>query len=146
MCFKNIWAMIWQNQQNECVPREDSDQLGIHPVWSESSLSASRKLGSLAPIESTAKTLIRMGGCPGWPVFAGHTQFVGSYAVSRSYDTIISVFDLVNIYPTIPKFWYKGILRVWCTNTCYMNVKLTLVLNCGFICCSERTKVLNVCF
>ena len=25
-----IWAVIWQNQQNECAPREDSDQHG-HP-------------------------------------------------------------------------------------------------------------------
>ena len=33
-----IWATTWQNQQNEC----------IRPVWSESSLSAWRKLGSLA--------------------------------------------------------------------------------------------------
>ena len=34
---------------------------------SESSLSAWRKLGSLAThIERTAKTLIRLGGCPGW--------------------------------------------------------------------------------
>ena len=31
-----------------CVPTEDSDQPGIRPVWSESSLSTWRKLGSLA--------------------------------------------------------------------------------------------------
>ena len=28
------WAATWQNQQNECAPREGSDQPGIHPVWS----------------------------------------------------------------------------------------------------------------
>ena len=39
--------------------------LGIRPVWSESSLSAWRKLRSL-PIKRTAKTLIRLGRCPGW--------------------------------------------------------------------------------
>ena len=38
--------------------------LGICPVWSESSLSAWRKLGSLAT--HWAHTLIRLGGCPGW--------------------------------------------------------------------------------
>ena len=60
-----IWATTWQNQQNKSAPSEDSDQLGhpprlirvfaglqislgICPVWSESSLSAWRKLGSLA--------------------------------------------------------------------------------------------------
>ena len=42
-----------------------SISLGILPVWSESSLSAWRKFGSLAT-HSTAKTLIRLGGCPGW--------------------------------------------------------------------------------
>ena len=31
-----------------CASSEDSDQLGLRPVWSESSLSAWRKLGSLA--------------------------------------------------------------------------------------------------
>ena len=35
-----IWASTWQNQQNECAPSEDSDQPGIRPVWSESSLFA----------------------------------------------------------------------------------------------------------
>ena len=47
-------------------PAKTQISLGIHPVWSESSLSAWRKLGSLAPIERTAKTLIRLGRCPGW--------------------------------------------------------------------------------
>ena len=37
-----IWAASWQNQQNGMCT-------GIRPVWSESSLSAWRKLGSLAP-------------------------------------------------------------------------------------------------
>ena len=60
-----------------CVPSEDSDQLGhppsliqislgVRPVWSESSLSAWRKLGSLAAHWAQAKTLIWLGGCPGW--------------------------------------------------------------------------------
>ena len=46
------WAASWQNQQNDCASSEDSDQpghpprlvivvaVGIHPVWSESSLCA----------------------------------------------------------------------------------------------------------
>ena len=63
--------------------------LGIHPVWSETSLSAWRKLESLAthwapsedsdpPGQRPAKTLIRLGRSPGWSVFAGRTcHFVG---------------------------------------------------------------------
>ena len=39
--------------------------LGIRPVWSESSLSAWRNLGLLATHWRSAKTLIRLGGCPG---------------------------------------------------------------------------------
>ena len=35
-----IWAVTWQNQQNECAPNEDQISLDIRPVWSESSLSA----------------------------------------------------------------------------------------------------------
>ena len=49
-CKLSIWATSWQNQQNYCAQwrlSEDSDQQ-IRPVWSEYSLSAGRKLGSLA--------------------------------------------------------------------------------------------------
>ena len=35
-----IWAATWQNQQCGRAPSEDSDQPGIRPVWSESSLCA----------------------------------------------------------------------------------------------------------
>ena len=48
LCQKYNWAASWQNQQCGCAPSEDSDQLGIRPVWSESSLSAWRKHKSLA--------------------------------------------------------------------------------------------------
>ena len=37
---QTIWAAAWQNQQNDCAPSKDSDQLGNCPVWSESSLCA----------------------------------------------------------------------------------------------------------
>ena len=48
-----------------CAPSEDSDQPG-HPT----SLISQRcppeaKLGPKLPTERTAKTLIRLGGCPG---------------------------------------------------------------------------------
>ena len=47
-------------------PAKIQISLGIRPVWSESSLSAWRKLGSLTTHSAEAKTLIRLGGCPGW--------------------------------------------------------------------------------
>ena len=57
------WAASWQNQQNGMCTQIS---LVNCPVWSESSLSAWRKLGSLLPIERTLETLIRLGRCPGW--------------------------------------------------------------------------------
>ena len=47
-------------------PSKTQTSLGIRPVWSEFSLSAWRKLGSLTFFERTMKDLIRLGGCPGW--------------------------------------------------------------------------------
>ena len=68
-----IWAATWQNQQNERAPSEDSD-LGIRPVWSESSLSAWRKLGSLATHWAHSEDSDQTGRMPRliW-VFAGRT-------------------------------------------------------------------------
>ena len=56
-----FWAMKWHVR-----PAKTQISLGIRPVWSESSLSAWRKLGSLATHWAQAKTLIRLGRCPGW--------------------------------------------------------------------------------
>ena len=51
-------------------PTKSQISLGICPVWSESLLSAWRKLRSLATHWAQAKTLIRLGGCPGWSEFS----------------------------------------------------------------------------
>ena len=48
-------------------PAKTQISLGICPVWSESSLSAWRMLGSLATL-SVQRRLIRLGGWPGWSV------------------------------------------------------------------------------
>ena len=101
LCFNNIIEPPHDKTSNVVVcPAKSQISLGIRPVWSESSLSAWRKLGSLPthcvhsedwsdwaasaqsdqslrcpheeslgpylPIVCTAKTLIRLGGCPGW--------------------------------------------------------------------------------
>ena len=43
-----IWDIAWQNQQNDVRPAKTQISLGLCPVWSESSLSAWRNLGSIA--------------------------------------------------------------------------------------------------
>ena len=60
------WAATWQNQQSGCAPSEDSDQPGICPVWSESSLSAWRKLGTLATHRAHSEDSDQTGRIPGW--------------------------------------------------------------------------------
>ena len=57
-----------------CAPREDSDQPGQCPVWSESLLSARRKLASLATLWMNSEDSDQTGWMPRliW-VFAGHT-------------------------------------------------------------------------
>ena len=56
-----------------CAPSEDSE-LGVRPVWSESSLSASRKLGSLATQWAHSENSHQTGRMPRliW-LFAGCT-------------------------------------------------------------------------
>ena len=48
-----MWAATWQNQQNESAPSEDRCALIGY-------------LRTQAFFMRTAKTLIRLGGCPGW--------------------------------------------------------------------------------
>ena len=56
-------------------PAKTQISLGIRPVWSDWASAQSdqsqrcppeAKLGPKLPTERTAKTLIRLGGCPGW--------------------------------------------------------------------------------
>ena len=47
-------------------PEKIQISLDIRPVWSESSLSIWRNIGSSSTHWAPAKTLIRLGGCPGW--------------------------------------------------------------------------------
>ena len=61
------WSTAWQNQQNDlCAQRR------LRSAWAFAQSDQSQrcppeaKLGPKLPIEHTAKTLIRLGGCPGW--------------------------------------------------------------------------------
>ena len=77
-----IWATSWQNQQNECVPSEDSTDkliqisLGIRSVWSVFAVRMKKPWVLSYPL-STQQRLIRLCGCLIW-VFVEHTgHFVG---------------------------------------------------------------------
>ena len=85
---KYNWAATWQNQQNTENPKKNTielrhDQtnkrramtlikLDIRPVWASAQFDQSlccqheETLGPKPTIEHKAKTLIRLGGCPGW--------------------------------------------------------------------------------
>ena len=54
-------ASSWQNQQNDCAPCEDSDQLGIRPVWSESSLCPQWVAKDPSFLHADSQDLIRLG-------------------------------------------------------------------------------------
>ena len=62
-----IWATSWENQQNGmCAQRR------LRSDWASAQSDQSLRcpheetLGPWLPTECTAKTLIRLGGCPGW--------------------------------------------------------------------------------
>ena len=59
------WATTWQNKQCGCAPSEDSNQPGHLPSLIRVFAVRMKKV-CLVPIKRTAKTLIRLGGCPGW--------------------------------------------------------------------------------
>ena len=61
-----IWAMPWQNQENECMPSKDSDQPGHPPSLIRVFAVHMKKAWVLCYPLSTQWWLIRLGGCPGW--------------------------------------------------------------------------------
>ena len=63
---ETIWAKTRQNQHSECVPSEDSDQPGHPPSLIRVFAVRMKKAWVLSYPLSTAKTLIRLGRCPGW--------------------------------------------------------------------------------
>ena len=61
------WATSWQNQQNGMCTQQR-----LRSAWASAQSDQSlccpheERLGPWLPIERTTKTLIRLGGCPGW--------------------------------------------------------------------------------
>ena len=96
-----IWAATWQNQQNECASSEDSDQPGIHPVCSESSLSAWRHLGSLATHWAHSEDSGQTGRMPRliW-VFAGRTHILLVLSCRGLFELILLAGDEGSV-------WYR---------------------------------------
>ena len=64
--YGTIWAASRQNQQNDCAPSQDSDQSGHPPSLISLRCAFNGYLRTQAFIMRTAKTLISLGGCPGW--------------------------------------------------------------------------------
>ena len=87
-CDKHLFTLIIEPQLDKTTkmsvrPAKNQISLGIRPVWSESSLSAWGKLGSLATPERTPMTLIRLGECPGYLSLRWvYSHFVG-FVMSR---------------------------------------------------------------
>ena len=97
------WATSWQNQQNDCALSKDSDQPGHPPSLIESSLSAWRKLGSLAIHWAQSEDSDQTGLWSDWAeaqaylsLCWAHSHFVG-FVMQRlhSWYTV-----------KIPKFWH----------------------------------------
>ena len=60
------WATTGQNQQSDCAPSENSDQPGHPPNLIRVFPTRMKKAWVLSYPLCTVKTLIRLGGCPGW--------------------------------------------------------------------------------
>ena len=62
LCLAQISA--WQNKHIDLCAQQTQISLGIHPVWSESSLSAWRSFGSLAILRAHSKDTDKNGWMP----------------------------------------------------------------------------------
>ena len=92
-------------------PAKTEISLGIRPVWSESTLSAWRKLGSLATHWVQVKT-DRTGQIPRliW-VFAGHTFIL--LVLSCHGSNSLLPFHLLFIYISLLSATFSCVLRLW---------------------------------
>ena len=111
MAEKKLPATSWQNQQNSMCTQRRLVGLIIYPVWSESSLSAWRRLESLATHWAHSKKTDQTGQmarCPGCSDFLLGTQslfwFCHEAAQSCTYERSTS---LVNGY--ISKGYHSGL-------------------------------------
>ena len=115
-----VWAALWQNQQNDWALSEDSDQPGHPPglirvftvrmkkdwilSYPLSASEVSDQTGRMhrliwvfaLRIQSffmrTAKTLIRLGGCPGWSESSLGTQSFCWFCHEGAHFTISAIY------------------------------------------------------
>ena len=92
-----IWAVTWQNQQSDCSPSEDSDHLGIRPVWSVFFSVRMKKAWVLSYPLSAHQRLTRLGGCSGWSESSLGAQFVG-FVMLRLICSTVMILSLTRVY------------------------------------------------
>ena len=106
---QSLQQELWHDKTNKMSVRPAKTQisLGIRPVWSESSLSTWRNLGSLATLWARSEDSDQTGRVPRliW-IFAGHTLILLVCHVARS-QKVHFLSDLqvpiINNCPTSPK-------------------------------------------
>ena len=65
--YEDIWVCAWQNQWNDlCAQRRLRSALASAQADQNLHCPHEEALGPWLPIRCTAKTLIRLGRCPGW--------------------------------------------------------------------------------
>ena len=101
--------------------------LGIRPVWSESSLSAWRKLRSLATHWAQAKTLIRLGDSDRWVhIILLVLSYRGSY-ISICNKTLC---DRICVQGSLSLTWSQCFLHhftFWSCERCYFDAAIMFV-------------------
>ena len=74
-----------------CAPSEDSDQPGHPPSLISLRCPHEETLGAQLPTERTAKTLIRLGGCPFWQRLTIRLRF---FRAHKRLDSICTCYEV----------------------------------------------------
>ena len=133
-----IWAATWENQQNDCAPSEDSDQPGHPPSLIRVFAVRSR---TQAFFMRATKTLIRLGGCPGWSEsslgansFCWFCYVAAHIKVASQISAVVSVLVITSLSSCSGRKTIKNEATLyWTTKTTHhfsnaFNIALTLTL------------------
>ena len=121
--------------------------LGICPVWSESLLSAWRKLGYLATHWAHNKDSDRrLGWCPGWSEYSLGAQFillVLSWGGSNHRQTIISPDKKITYFTQVKKVGvtHSSTWRTLKGVPLFFRVQLQYIFNINFLSLKFSSKV-----
>ena len=132
--YVHIWAALWQNQQNDCAPNEDSDQPGHLPSLIRAFIVRMKKAWVLSYQLSPQRRL--------WSDWADaqadlslrwvHSHFIGF--VTRQFISHFSTLPpgvgrLLSLKVALPRdlfsFSRKRIYWYWCpvTNSCIADIR-----------------------